>query len=385
MDHFCKNHPEQKTKKRCSYCKDYVCPECLRIFLGAPFCSFSCLVRAVLRDGGEALHLRPGRGKKAQKRIIKPFPWLLHLLYIVLFLLIWHQFHEMRRELAALNAAVSALTPAHVDTVHVRAEAPPESLPPVAAPATQVPLPQPRPRTVDFSRGALNSGRMALTFDGGSGDASAAGILDDLKAKKVRCTFFLTGRFIRKYPDLVRRMVDEGHEVGNHTWSHPHLTTYVENHRQQTLPQISRHSLQEELRRTADLFQQVTGREMTKLWRAPYGEQNEEIRRWAAELGYTHVGWTVRRGQTLDTFDWVADPDDRLYQTSQTILRRILRFGENEENGASGGIILMHLDTQRQEDPAAAIVPSLIDSIRTRGYHLVTVSQMLEGADSGGE
>jgi peptidoglycan/xylan/chitin deacetylase (PgdA/CDA1 family) len=385
MDHFCKNHPEKKTRKRCNYCKDYVCPECLREYLGAAFCSLSCLRRAMLRDAGEALRLRSVKGKKSQTRVFKPFPWLPHLLYILLFLLIWQQFRTMHRELASLNAAINALTMVRVDTVHVRTEAPPESLPPATAPTSQVPLPQPRPRTVDFSRGNLNSGRMALTFDGGSGDGAAAGILDDLKAKNVRCTFFLTGRFINKFPDVVRRMVAEGHEVGNHTWSHPHLTTFVQNRRQQTLPQIDRRSFKQELLKTANLFQQVTGKEMIKLWRAPYGEQNEEIRRWAAELGYTHVGWTVRKGQTLDTFDWVADPEDQLYQTSQTILRRILRFGENEEHGANGGIILMHLDTQRQEDPAAAIVPTLIDSIRTRGYYLVTVSQMLDGTDSGGD
>ena len=62
-----------------------------------------------------------------------------------------------------------------------------------------------------------------MTFDGGSGAESAVEILDTLKARRIRTTFFLTAAFIQKYPDIVRRMAAEGHELGNHSTTHPHM------------------------------------------------------------------------------------------------------------------------------------------------------------------
>jgi len=228
----------------------------------------------------------------------------------------------------------------------------------------------------DFSRGPADRQHIALTFDGGSGNGSAEAILNQLADKKITCTFFLTGAFMKRYPDLVRRIVADGHEVGNHTWSHPRLTTVAQNRRQETLAEMSREKLQQELKRTADYFYQLTGREMTRYWRAPFGEHNREIRAWAEEIGYTHVGWTVTNGQSLDALDWIADKNHRGYQTSEKILSRLLAFGRDSDTAGRGGIILMHLDSQRKDDPVYPILPVLIDSLRSRGYEWVTISQM---------
>jgi peptidoglycan/xylan/chitin deacetylase (PgdA/CDA1 family) len=230
----------------------------------------------------------------------------------------------------------------------------------------------------DFSRGASSQKQMALTFDGGSGNGQAAEILNYLHEKKVTCTIFLTGAFMQRYPDLVKRLLEEGHEVGNHTWSHPHLTTFAENRRQDTHPDITKGKLQEELKRTELYFQQVTGQAMSKLWRAPYGEHNAEIRQWAAELGYRHVGWTVANGKSLDALDWIADKESKGYQSSQHILHRLLSFSR-QPDAPGGGIILMHLDSQRSDDPVHLIVPALIDSLQQQGFQLVKISQMING------
>jgi peptidoglycan/xylan/chitin deacetylase (PgdA/CDA1 family) len=226
-------------------------------------------------------------------------------------------------------------------------------------------------------RGETSRKQIALTFDGGAGDACAEQILDILKQKKLCCTMFLTGAFIKRYPQLVMRMVQEGHEIGNHTWSHPHLTTYEQDQQQRTRAGITRERLQQELTKTADLFLKITGRKMAPLWRAPFGEQNADIRRWAAEIGYLQIGWTTGGGQTMDSLDWVADSTSAIYHSSPEILQRLLQFGQHEASGANGGIILMHMDTQRRTDPAYSILPTLIDSMREQGYTFATISDII--------
>ena len=109
----------------------------------------------------------------------------------------------------------------------------------------------------------------------------------------------------------------------------------------------------------------------------PVGEHNLQIRRWASELGYTQIGWTIGNGETMDTLDWVADTTSVSYKKPEAILEKILNFGQDTENKTNGGIILMHLDTQRTKDQPYEIIPSLIDSLQQRGYELVTVSELL--------
>ncbi|MDZ7725876.1 MAG: polysaccharide deacetylase family protein [candidate division KSB1 bacterium] len=221
----------------------------------------------------------------------------------------------------------------------------------------------------NVTRGPVNQKQLALTFDGGAGDGAVQDILAILSDKNIKCTMFLTGRFLKRYPDQVRKILEHGHKVGNHTWSHPHLTTFAENGAHKTAESITRKTLQTELLRTAEKFKQITDNNMLKYWRAPFGEHNPEIRRWAAELGYTQIGWTITEGKTMDALDWVSDTTASIYYTSEQVLERLLAFDESRY-GANGGIILMHLDTQRKQDPVHRILPAFIDSMKTRGYTL---------------
>ena len=229
-----------------------------------------------------------------------------------------------------------------------------------------------------FTRGPLNRKEVALTFDGGSINNAAKPILDILREKNVKCTFFLTGEFIRRYPDTVRRIAAEGHEVGNHTWNHPHLTTYAENGKQNTLPGITPEKIKMEFSKTAALFKVVTGHEMVHFWRAPYGEYNKQILMWAAQAGYKHVGWTVGRGweNTMDTFDWVADKNSKIYKTADQIAEKILNYAKGKKHGANGIIILMHLGTERKDDFPYKKLPAIIDGLRKEGYRFVKISEM---------
>jgi peptidoglycan/xylan/chitin deacetylase (PgdA/CDA1 family) len=240
------------------------------------------------------------------------------------------------------------------------------------------PAPAVRPLSAsvpDLTRGPSDRPDIVVSFDGGSSDRGASAILDALAARGIRTTIFLSGEFIRRYPDLARRIAADGHEVGNHTDTHPHLTTYGADGRQTTKLGVDRAFLVGELSRTARLYRDATGRTMAPIWRAPFGEHNAEIRRWAAEAGYWHVGWTGGRSG-LDGLDWVSDPRSHAYQPADRLLARLVSHAEN------GGIVLLHLGSDREE-PVAARIGTLFDGLKARGFRFARASDFLarEGYD----
>lgn len=229
---------------------------------------------------------------------------------------------------------------------------------------------------ISFERGRRDVPRVALTFDGGSAAGDTERILGVLESTGVPATFFLTGAFITAYPELVLRIARGGHAVANHTWSHPHLTEWERLHRHDTLRGVNRRFLQRELAATADAYRKLTGRPMLPLWRAPYGEVNGELLVWAADGGWTHVGWTrAGDGRTLDSLDWVADRASSHYLDSAGLAARILSFGSTED-GLNGGIVLMHLCTRR-DDPLVGQLGNIIRTLGGRGYRFATVPELL--------
>ncbi len=230
----------------------------------------------------------------------------------------------------------------------------------------------------NITRGDRRSTRISVTFDGGLGARQANEILDILKKRNIKTTIFLTGTFIRAYPAITRRIVADGHEVGNHTTTHPHLTQLEITGRQKTLPHVTKEFLLNQLNITEKRFFEVTGRHMSPLWRAPYGEINTELRAWAYSAGYLHVGWTydARSGRSLDSLDWVADKGSRLYHGPSEIEKKILDF-DTKGGGLGGGIILMHLDTDRGPDRASSVLGEILDNLLERGFSLVKVSDLI--------
>lgn len=252
------------------------------------------------------------------------------------------------------------------------------SPPPSAAPAPAPPpdglvaglSAEPRPSSIpDLSRGPRDRRDVLVSFDAGSSDRGAPEILDALRSHRIQTTIFLTGAFIRKYPELTRRIAADGHEVGNHTETHPHLTTYARDGRQATRAGVDRAFLTGELSRTAKLFHETTGSTLSPFWRAPFGEQNEELRRWAAEAGYWHVGWTGGRAG-LDGLDWISDPLAPAYRSSARVVRALVERAEN------GGIVLLHLGSDRG-DPVAPRIPELLDGLAARGFRFARASEFL--------
>jgi peptidoglycan/xylan/chitin deacetylase (PgdA/CDA1 family) len=270
--------------------------------------------------------------------------------------------------------------------------APLSSIPPETRPVpvpTQVDLRSPSPQDLpapagmppqvarSFDRGPVERPALLLTFDAGSHSSGASEILDVLAAEGVRTTFFLTGEFIHDHPDLVRRIVADGHEVGNHTETHLHLTRWEEERRHTTRPDVDRARLLAELENTQAAFMALTGESMAPLWRAPYGEYNKEILAWAAAAGWAHVGWTP----SMDTLDWVADTDSHLYRDAEEIGRRLLDLPDRDDHGGRGAIVLMHLGSERPaQDQLGKILPQVLAGYRARGLRLLTASAMMQGS-----
>ena len=246
-----------------------------------------------------------------------------------------------------------------------------------------VPLPKPAPAPLpvppvltgtwpgaggayNLTRGPRNQKVILLSFDGGSSDEAADEILSTLEARHLRTTVFLTGAFIERFPDVVRRIVADGHEVGNHTFDHPHFAPDFRRD-----PRWSEIRVQDELLRADEAFFRLTGRPMDPLWRSPYGENTKEIRAWAEAIGYRHVGWS----EGADSLDWATPKEKRLYRSGGAILEKLHARMTADGDGL---IVLMHLGSDRPEaDRPAAKLSAFIDQARAEGWRFVTASEML--------
>ncbi len=218
--------------------------------------------------------------------------------------------------------------------------------------------------------------RIAITFDGADSGTGTTDLLDVLDSIDLRGTLFVTGEYIDANPGLVRHALLAGHEFGNHTYSHEHLTSYASNGRHDLLPNVSRAWFHDQLRRTEQAFFRATGRTMAPLWRAPYGEENALLRGWAMEIGYLHVRWSSLEGASLDSLDWVSDEHSALYRDPDRMVDRLLRFPRLE-----GGIVLMHLSSERP-DPPWNELPRFLDNLRSRGLEPATVGELLANSDT---
>lgn len=221
------------------------------------------------------------------------------------------------------------------------------------------------------SKVKTNRSVFSLTFDAGSITTGADSILQILKENQIQTTFFLTGKFISTNLELTHKIVDAGHEICNHSFSHPHLTQYRSNQVQKSLAGVNRDYIQQELLKTDSVFYANFNRRMVKLWRAPFGEYNNKILQWAAEIGYKHVRWS----KNGDLADWVKDKDSGIYKTNQEMFEQIIKMHEN--NMLQGSIILMHLGTDRTEDYPYKMLPKLIKYLDKISFKIIKVSDLL--------
>jgi len=185
-----------------------------------------------------------------------------------------------------------------------------------------------------------------LTFDAGYDNGTLGKILDILKEKNVKATFFVTGDFLEKEKDLTLRMAYEGHIVANHSDNHKDIT------------KLSDSELKEELEKVEEKYFLITGQKMTKFFRPPAGRFNKESLLKVANLGYTTFFWSIAYK------DWLVK-DQRGADHSYT------QVMENLHNGA---IILMH--TVSSDNLEA--LPKIIDGIRNAGYEIKNLDYLVQ-------
>lgn len=182
---------------------------------------------------------------------------------------------------------------------------------------------------------------LALTFDDGPHETLTPKLLDMLKKENAHCTFFVVGQNAAEYPAILKRAVAEGHEIANHSWSHPSLS------------KLSVSGIESQLDRTDAAIEKGVGRR-TKLVRPPYGATNATVRKVIADRGEIVVLWSV-------------DPLDWKYRNADRVARELI------QGAAPGGILLAH----DIHPSTVASVPEVLSKLTAQGYKFVTVSELL--------
>jgi peptidoglycan/xylan/chitin deacetylase (PgdA/CDA1 family) len=261
----------------------------------------------------------------------------------------------MPRRLSVIAALSSVALFAQQDTPvpkAVPAEAavtPASSAPPAAPAAAATPVPRPADAAINagsskitFSQCHVDGQYVAMTFDDGPHGANTPRLLEMLKQRGIKATFFCVGQCVAEYPEIAKRIVDEGHEIASHSWSHPQLSS------------MSEANVRDQLEKTHQAIKQATGI-TPKIFRPPYGAFTARQRNWAnAVYGYKIILWDV------DPLDWKI-------RNASHVESEILK------QTVPGSIILSH-DIHKSTVDA---MPATLDALLAKGYKFVTVSELL--------
>ncbi|MFE5322423.1 delta-lactam-biosynthetic de-N-acetylase [Paenibacillus sp. NPDC056579] len=192
--------------------------------------------------------------------------------------------------------------------------------------------------------GDVTKKELYLTFDNGYENGYTAKILDVLKEHQVPAIFFVTGHYVQDQPELVKRIVDEGHLVGNHSWSHPDMS------------QISNQRLKEELDKVKSGVSQLTSQKEMRYLRPPRGIFNDRILAASKELGYTSVFWSIAYK------DWDTKAQRGAQYAYDSVMNQL----------HPGAVILLH---SVSSDNAAAL-SRIIIAAKEQGYEFKSLDQM---------
>lgn len=195
---------------------------------------------------------------------------------------------------------------------------------------------------ITFSQCHVEGPYIAMTFDDGPSKEQTPRLLEMLKQRGIKATFFVCGQCVAEYPQIAKRIVEEGHEIASHSWNHPNL-----------IP-MSESSVRDQLDRTHAAVKQATGVDM-KTFRPPYGNFTQRQRNWAnATYGYKTILWDV------DTLDW---------QHRNPAKTEAIALSHTK----SGSIVLQH-DIHKTTVDA---MPKTLDGLLAKGFKFVTVSELI--------
>lgn len=190
-----------------------------------------------------------------------------------------------------------------------------------------------------------------LTFDAGYENGNTEPILDALKKHNATATFFVVGHYLESAPELIKRMVEEGHTVGNHTYHHPDMSSISD-----------KAAFAKEMDDVAALYQEITGQEMTLYYRPPQGKYSRENLQMAQEMGYTTFFWS------LAYVDWYQDQQPTHEEAFQKLTSRI----------HPGAIVLLHSTSQTNGE----IMDELLTKWEEMGYSFRPLSELVEQMSS---
>lgn len=189
--------------------------------------------------------------------------------------------------------------------------------------------------------------KLYLTFDAGFENGNTPAILDALKKHDVKATFFVVGTYIKDNPDLIKRIHEEGHLIGNHTYHHPDMSQIA-----------TKESFHKELKDVETEYKNVVGEEMTKFYRPPQGKFNETNLQMAKDLGYHTFFWS------LAYVDWYENDQPSKEEAFQKLLGRI----------HPGAIVLLHSTSQTNAD----ILDELLTKWEEMGYKFASLETLIE-------
>lgn len=190
-----------------------------------------------------------------------------------------------------------------------------------------------------------------LTFDCGYENGNTEPILDALKKHNIKAAFFVVGTFVDSNPELIKRMVNEGHIVGNHTWHHPDISAMS-----------TREDFSRELKDVEKKYKEVTGKSMKKFYRPPQGKYNVQNLKMAKESGYKTFFWS------LAYVDWYQNNQPTKEEAFKKLLGRI----------HPGAVVLLHSTSGTN----AAILDELLTKWENMGYTFQTIDQIGGSTDS---
>lgn len=185
-----------------------------------------------------------------------------------------------------------------------------------------------------------------LTFDAGFENGNTEKILDSLKKHNVKATFFLVGNYIETSPELVERMVEEGHTIGNHTYSHPDMSKISDEE-----------SFKKELQSLESLYKETTGQELLKIYRPPQGKYCVSNLEMADKLGYKTIFWS------LAYVDWYENKQPTKEEAFNKLLKRI----------HPGAIVLLHSTSKTNGD----ILDELLTKWEDMGYSFGEIKDLI--------
>lgn len=233
-------------------------------------------------------------------------------------------------------------------------QAAPSPSPTGTVPGADTPLDTPPPLAKPaqvIRQGKTDRRAVALTFDAGSDAGYAGDILDTLAANGIAAAFGITGRWAEATPELLERIVAEGHQLINHSYDHPSFTGGSTGR-----AALAREERWDQLDRTEAIVQRLTGASTEPYFRPPFGDYDDSVGSDVAARGYTYiVMWTV------DSFGWKGI-------TAEEIRQRCLDLAQ------PGAIYVFHLGSASQDGPA---LEGVIEGIRQAGYEIVSLPELL--------